>query len=201
MSYVSTKKAIKYYGVTSQTLRNWTAEGRIKYKRTSGNHRVYFIPEKDEDKESKTNIIYTRVSSSKQRDDLERQTNFLLEKFPTYEVVKDIGSGLNFKRKGLISILDRAEEGDIGKIVVFSKDRLCRFGFELLEHLFRKYSVELLVLNKEDKSPQEEFSEDILSIIQVFSCRWNGRRRYKNKNEEIQNDTDSGSETNIKIVE
>jgi predicted site-specific integrase-resolvase len=204
MSYVSTRKAQEYYGVTSQTLRNWSDMGKIKYRRTTGGHRVYIINEQNENKESKRKIIYIRVSSHKQKDDLERQKDYMLERFPDYEVIKDIGSGLNFKRKGLISILDESEKGNIGKIVVYSKDRLCRFGFELLEYLFRKYSVELLVLNNKDKSPAEEMSEDILSVVQVFACKWNGKRKYKARilsNEENRNKANSETKEDSETME
>jgi predicted site-specific integrase-resolvase len=131
-------------------------------------------------------IIYTRVSSSKQKNDLDRQTAFLQNKYPNHIVIKDIGSGLNYKRKGLLKLLELSFKGLVGEVVVYSKDRLCRFGFELVEWLLLQNDSKILVLEQIDKSPEQEFSEDILSILQVFACRWNGKRKYTDKNKEIQ---------------
>jgi predicted site-specific integrase-resolvase len=139
------------------------------------------------------------VSSSKQREDLDRQEAFLRDKYPTHTVIKDIGSGLNYKRKGLLKLLRLSNKKQVGEIVVFSKDRLCRFGFELLQFQFSENDTKLMVYEQIDKSPEVEFTEDILAILQVFACRWNGKRKYRiDKNTEIQIETKQHTEETLK---
>ena len=131
---------------------------------------------------NKRNICYCRVSSSSQKEDLERQVEFFRCKYPNHEIIKDIGSGLNFKRKGFNSILDFAIKGDIGEVVVTHKDRLCRFGFELVLRIIESTNGKILVLDKEETSPEKELVNDILSIITVFSSRLYGFRSNSIKN-------------------
>lgn len=131
----------------------------------------------------KKKICYARVSSAKQKDDLERQKDFFRSKFVDYELVCDIGSGINWRRKGLQTILDQSMQGLVEEVVVAHRDRLCRFGFELVEFILRKNKVRLVVLGNENaKSDTQELAEDIMSIIHVYSCKQMGKRRYKNKN-------------------
>lgn len=187
---VSVKQAGEIFGVSANTIRRWCDDGSLKSQRTPSNQRRVFIPPNGSPKNPespKSNFIYVRVSSSKQRDDMERQLAFLKSKYPDHLVVKDVGSGLNYKRKGLLRLLAQSNRGEVGEIVVFSKDRLCRFGFELLEWSFLQNDTKLVVQNKTDKTPEEEFTEDILAILQVFACRWNGKRKYRiDKNKEVQ---------------
>jgi predicted site-specific integrase-resolvase len=168
----------KLLGVTNECLRIWGAEGKIKFTTTEGGHRryIYKVVEKDE----RMSIIYARVSSSKQQNDLQRQVNYLKEQFPNYEVITDIGSGLNFKRKGLLRVLECLFSGNIKEVVVAHKDRLCRFGYEIFEFMFQKHGVVLRVLENEGiKSPINEFAEDVLSIVTVFTARYYGSRKNK----------------------
>lgn len=115
---------------------------------------------------------------------------------PTCKVVKDIGSGLNYKRKGLRKLLELSNQGKVSKIIVFSKDRLCRFGFDLLEYVFENNGTEVVVFESDKKTKEEEFCEDILSILQVFSCRWNGRRKYRI---DIKDDKNKKDKVNIEF--
>ena len=133
-------------------------------------------------KNNKRNICYCRVSTSSQKEDLERQIEYFRCKYPDYEIIKDIGSGLNFKRKGFNTILDTAFKGDIGEVVVTHKDRLCRFGFELVLRIIESTNGKILVLDKEETSPEKELVNDILSIITVFSSRLYGFRSNSIKN-------------------
>jgi len=121
------------------------------------------------------------VSSYKQKDDLQRQVDYMISQFPEAEVIKDIGSGINFKRKGLKTILESAINGDKLKIVVAHKDRLCRFGFDLIEWLIQRNAGEIMVLSKSELSPESELTQDLLTILHVFSCRMHGLRSYKDK--------------------
>ena len=186
--WTSNKHACKFFGVSSNTLRRWTLQNKIIFKRTPSNQHIYFIPSKinqfnkqfqNNQVNIKQNVIYCRVSSFKQKDDLERQCSFLASKFPDHKLVKDIGSGLNYKRRGLLKILEMSNKQQLGQVVVSSKDRLVRFGFELVEWQLLQNNTEILVLDKTSKTQQEEFVEDILAILQVFACRWNGKRKYK----------------------
>lgn len=181
--YISTKKARKILGVTAQTLRNWDASGKIRTAKSPSGLRLFNLEDiqsitgSDTTVFLKEKICYCRVSSRKQVDDLERQKAFFRERYPNHKLVTDIGSGLNWKRKGLQTILDRAMSKDIDEVVVAHRDRLCRF--ELVESILEKRGVKLVVLNSEDdKSGYTEITNDILSIIHVYSCKEMGRRRY-----------------------
>lgn len=199
--YLWATEAAKHFGVHPVTLRRWAKDNRIDYKKTQGGQRVYNICTEPEKCEQKDKIIYARVSSHKQKDDLERQIEYLKTSQPSYKVVKDIGSGINFKRKGLLSLLEKADRGQLEEVVVTSKDRMCRFGFELIEWFFNKNNVKLTVLDKQDKSPEQEFTEDILAILQVFACRWNGKRRYNLKDKKNKITVDINTEESISEME
>lgn len=135
---------------------------------------------------SKKKYIYARVSSNHQKQDLERQVNELTQAYPDHEVITDIGSGINFKRKGLETILEHVLKEMVQEVVVAYKDRLCRFGYDLIDFIFRKTNTTLLVHSKRDdiqefKDDQKELAEDLLAITTVFVARNNGRRSAINK--------------------
>jgi len=130
------------------------------------------------------------VSSNKQRDDLERQSKYLRDKYPTYTIISDIGSGINYNREGLKKILELSMSNKLSEVVVAHKDRLARFGFELIEYIFKFNGTKLTIDNQNNEKPKsdsEELSDDLLSIIHVFSCRQMGKRRYNNKNKKDKN--------------
>ena len=131
-------------------------------------------------------VCYCRVSSAKQRDDLQRQVEFMRERYPDAQIVTDVGGGLNFRRKGLVALLERLHRGDKLRIVVAHRDRLARFGFDLIQWLAEQNGGEIVVLGNTDHSPEQELTEDILAILQTFSCRLHGLGRYRNA---IQADT------------
>ena len=200
MEYVSRKKALQYFGVSPNTLKSWADTGKIDFRVSKGGKRYYNIGDREQTSTGKK-IIYARVSSSKQRDDLERQVNYLLEKYPGYEVIKDIGSGINFKRKGLLTILQEGKRGNIQEVVIASRDRLCRFAFELFEWIFGEYNIKLTIHFNEDQSPEQELSDDLMSIVQVFCCKRNGKRRYSDKNKKDKIETDSSTEKDSSEME
>jgi len=172
----------KYFGVTQQTLTQWEKEGKIKATRTPGGHRRYiYVNIKSSTKdESKEKYIYARVSSHKQTTDLQRQVDALQKTYPDYEVIQDIGSGINFKRRGLVSLLDKVLGGQVSHIVVAHRDRLTRFGFDMFLYLFQRFNVTLQVMSDDDiKEPATELAKDLLSIITVFTARYHGSRSYK----------------------
>lgn len=198
---VPLRKAMRITGLSANTLRKYADNGTIRASRIGNGQRLFdtssFHQGWKEREEGKPIVCYCRVSSGKQRDDLARQVVFMRERFPEAEIIKDIGSGLNFKRKGLDSILRRLMQGDKFTLIVAHRDRLCRFGFDLIESMFDKNGGEIMVLDKSELSPQRELVEDLLSIIHVFSCRLHGLRRYESKIKEDKNLSDEGTENPI----
>jgi putative resolvase len=184
--YVPAAEINKVFQVHSATLRGSTESGKLDHRRMPGGKRMYnyqqFVKLIGAQCDTPTNkracIIYARVSSPHQKADLERQTEDLQQAYPDHEVVKDVASGLNWKRPGLLSILERASKGAIEQIVVAYRDRLCRFGLELLEWIFRKFEVRLLVHNKMETTPDptSELAEDLLAIANYFVAKNNGKR-------------------------
>ena len=186
MRYVPSREASRILGVHPQTLRVWAREGRINYIRTEGNQRRYDVDSYIGNAKPTVTVCYCRVSSKKRSAALKRQVAFMRERYPDAEVVTDVASGLNFKRRGLLSILERLHQGDKLRVVVAYRDRLARFGTELIETLLERNGGELVVLNQRDLSPEEELTTDLLAILTVFGARVNGLRRYR---EEIKEDT------------
>jgi len=180
--YLNPKDAAKLFNVTTRTLFSWEASGKIKCIRTNGGHRRYVLSsfpnttKNTTENSERRKICYCRVSTRSQTNDLERQVKFFEQEFSGYEIIKDIGSGLNFKRKGLQTVLDAAEKGNLQEVVVTHKDRLCRFGFELIERIIQKHNGKIMVLDQEKTSPEEELVKDLISIITVFSSRLYGLR-------------------------
>ena len=180
MPYVKPKIAREALGITDDTLRAWARDGRIKCIYGRGRNRLYDIESATNTHEEteKENFIYCRVSSNKQKEDLERQVEYLKNKYPNHTVCKEIASGLNFKRKGLQKILDKVISGGVGEIVVAHRDRLCRIAWEHFSWLFKRTGVNIVVDSEDETTiPETELAEDLLSIIHVFSCRHYGQRR------------------------
>ena len=180
MDYVKPKDASKYYNVSENTLRSWSSQGKIKYITTQGGHRRYRINNTPK-QPNQIKIIYSRVSSKKQKEDLQRQTKYLQTKYPEHQSITDIGSGINFNRKGLRQILEGVFKGNITEVVVAHKDRFTRFGYDLFEWIFEQHQAVLICDNEENKEPENELTEDLMSIITVFTARYYGRRKYKKR--------------------
>jgi putative resolvase len=187
--YVKPREAADYFGVCLHTLRRWEQKGWIKAIRTpSGRARRYDLDSYIKTpKKAKRVVLYARVSSRGQKPDLERQIARLVNLYPGAEVVGEIGGGLNFQRPKFLALLERVGAGDVGTIVVAHRDRLCRFGFDLVAWYCRQHGCEVVVLDDEDFSPQQELVEDILAILHCFSSRLYGLRKYRTA---IQKDTD-----------
>ena len=192
MKYYSAKTVTQILGVTAQTLRNWDKEGKLKPSYVKSNGYRYYSEESilaytQERKIKKIlNVIgYARVSSEKQSDDLERQVNNLKEyissKYENYEIISDIGSGINYNKPGLLKLIEKINRKEVDLIVVLYKDRLLRFGFELVEHFASLNNVKIEVWDKVDKTQDEELVEDLVQIITVFSCKIQGKRKNKTK--------------------
>jgi putative resolvase len=184
VNYVPPRVAATRLGVSTKTLERWLAEGKIEGIFTQGGQRRYnldsIIPVRSGNPaDQRTTLLYARVSSRSQKSDLEQQVKFLKSRYPDAEIITDIGSGLNFKRKGLQALLDRVLTNNCKLVVVAHKDRLCRFGFDLIAWLCNRQQTEILVLDQKNLSPEREIVEDILAIVHVFSCRLYGFRKYK----------------------
>lgn len=176
-SYVTLKVAKQLTGLCGNTLRKYADEGKIPHYRLPNGDRRFDVSDFCNSKSSI--VCYARVSSPKQRDHLRNQAEYLAERYPQAEIVQEVGSGLNFKRKGLRSILERAVRGERITLVVSYRDRLARFGFELVEFILGLSKGEVVVLNQIDTSPQAELVADLMAVITVFSARLHGLRQYK----------------------
>jgi len=189
---VSIKEAAKFLGVCPQTLRRWEREGYLlPDERTPGGRRRYDLarlrPEQFRAPETALRTIaYARVSSHDQKDDLERQKQVLelycARQGWTFEVIADLGSGVNYNKKGLKRLLDAIIDGQVGRLVITHKDRLLRFGVELVFAICEAKNVEVVILNQgEDTSFEEDLAKDMLEIITVFSAQLDGSRSRKNQ--------------------
>ena len=178
---ITPKELSRIYGVTPQTLTLWEAAGKLRSVRTDGGHRRYVYPQNLQQQQGeKKKYIYARVSSRKQQQDLQRQVAMLQEAYPDFHVIQDIGSGIGFKRRGFITLLDNVLAGNVSHVVVAHRDRLARFGFDLLQHVFDRCQVSLTILSDDDvKEPATELANDLLSIVTVFAARYHGARKYQ----------------------
>ena len=198
MKYYSSKTVTQMLGVTAQTLRNWDREGKLKPAYIKSNGYRYYSEESilayTQERKTKKNlnvIGYARVSSKKQLDDLERQVDnikeYISSKYESFDIITDVGSGINYNKPGLLKLIEKINKKEVDLIVVLYKDRLLRFGFELVEHFAKLNNVSIEVLeSKMDKTQDQELVEDLVQIITVFSCKIQGKR--KSKTREIMNE-------------
>ena len=199
-------------GVSVKTLQRWDREEILKAKRTPTDRRYYTYDQYLEFKginnvsNNKKTVIYTRVSTNGQKDNLKNQVKFLLNFTSSKgiivdETIEDIGSGLNYNRKKWNKLIEQCMENKIDSIIVAHKDRFIRFGYDWFERFLGKFNVKIIVVTTELRSPQEELVQDIISILHVFSCRSYGLKKYKMKiegDEEIAKSLQSGNKTNSK---
>ena len=184
--YYSINKFSKILGVSAQTLRNGDKKGKLHPHHTSSNgYRYYSHEQLNQVMNVKPNldrsvIGYCRVSSNKQKDDLERQIEnmklYLTAQGKPFEIISDIGSGINYKKKGLKELMKRISQNKVDKVVVFYKDRLLRFGFELVEYIASLYDCDIEIIDHTEKTEQQELVEDLVQIITVFSCKLQDKR-------------------------
>ena len=183
----------KLIGKTTQTLRNWDKENVLKphhiansgYRYYSQEQLNHFLGLKPEIQLNKKTIGYCRVSSHKQKDDLERQIEnvktYMFAKGYSFEIITDIGSGINYNKKGLNQLIDMITNSEVDKIVVLYKDRLIRFGYELIENLCNKYGTTIEIIDNTERTGEQELVEDMIQIVTVFSARLQGKRSHKAK--------------------
>jgi len=190
-TWIAIGQVAKEFGVTTQTIRNWTKLGKLSSIRTLGGHRRYSKEEIDEKlgrkQEAKQTICYSRVSSSDQKEDLKRQSEELLDYcersgIEEIELIEEVGSGLNYDKRGLKKLIDRILLGEVERVVLSYRDRLVRFGIEIIERICKVKEVSLVILNKEkEKNFEEELTEDVLSILTVFCAKIYGKRSHERR--------------------
>lgn len=186
------KEFASMLGVSVLTLQRWDNEGKLIAYRNPKGRRYYketqyreYMGFQHENKVGKT-IIYARVTNQGQKNDLVNQIEFLrifanAKGVIVDEVLTDIGSGLNYKRKKWNEIIDLALKREIKTIIISHKDRFVRFGYDWFESFLQKCGVEIVIVNNESLSPKEELIQDLISIIHVFSGRIYGLQKYKKK--------------------
>ena len=189
--YYSIHEFSKILGVSAQTLRNWDNNGKLHPHHTTASGYRYYSEEQLNEvlhikpKNNRITIGYCRVSGSKQKDDLERQIEnvrtYLLAKGEPFEIISDIGSGINYKKKGLQELIKRISENQVEKVVILYKDRLLRCGFELVEYLAMLHHCEIEIIDNTERTEQQELLEDLVQMITVFSCKLQGKQANKAK--------------------
>lgn len=193
-----------------KTLQRWDRDGILKANRTPTDRRYYTYDQYLQFKGIQTEndirdtVIYARVSTRNQKDDLQNQVEFLKQfcnakGIIVNQCVEDFGSGLNYNRKKWNRLLDEVMANKIKTIVISNKDRFIRFGYDWFEKFCEKFNTKIIIVNNETLSPNEELVQDIISILHVFSCRLYGFRKYKNQikeNEEIAKELQNGNKPN-----
>lgn len=194
-------------GVSVKTLQRWDRDGILKANRTPTDRRYYTYDQYLQFKgintveDNREIVIYARVSTRNQKDDLKNQVEFLKtfcnsKGMIVSQCIEDFGSGLNYNRKKWNQLLNEVMENKIKTIVISNKDRFIRFGYEWFEKFCEKFHTSIIVVNNETLSPNEELVQDIISILHVFSCRLYGLRKYKKQikeDEEIAKELQNGN--------
>ena len=191
---LSIGKFAKSLGVSIQTLRNWDKEGKLKPTYVTENGYRYYSEDllnkfrniKNVNKIKKKNILYARVSTKNQKDELNRQIDNLKQyaysKGYSFEIITDIGSGINYKKEGLLKMINLVECGEVDRIIILYKDRLIRFGYDLIEYICKLNDTKIEIVDNSTISKEQELTEDLIQIITVFSNKLYGARSKKTIN-------------------
>ena len=191
---LSIGKFAKSLGVSIQTLRNWDKEGKLKPTYVTENGYRYYSEDllnkfrniKNVNKIKKKNILYARVSTKNQKDDLDRQVDNLKQyaysKGYSFEIITDIGSGINYKKEGLLKMINLVECGEVDRIIILYKDRLIRFGYDLIEYICKLNDTKIEIVDNSTISKEQELTEDLIQIITIFANRLYGARSKKTIN-------------------
>jgi excisionase family DNA binding protein len=191
---ISIGEAAEVLGVSVKTVRRWSDAGKLRFERSPSGHRRYNLQDVKRSKpkslaeiDGRVTINYARVSSHDQKADLNRQVK-MLESFSAakgwdFETIQDLGSGLNYRKKGLQQLLKRILRGDVGRLVLTHKDRLLRFGAELVFAMCEEFETEVVIVNKSeaDQTFEQELVTDMIELVTVMSARMYGARSHKNK--------------------
>lgn len=207
MELISIGKFAKKVGVTVTTLRRMHESGElIPAHITRGGTRYYstdqlkqFLP--DEPEKEKPVIGYCRVSTLSQKDELETQVSnvkaYMYARGYRFEIIQDTGSGINYKKKGLQSLIQKVNNQEVSKIVILDKDRLIGFGFELIEYLCELNHVEIEIIDNSGQSKEQELTDDLIKTITVFANRLYGQHSGKTRKliEEVKKNADGKKDT------
>lgn len=178
--YLTPQQVHKKYGYHPKSLAEWADAGKITCIKSPGGHRRYSVVEIEGLRcQKRTTVLYARVSTPSQKEDLRTQIEYLGSRYPGCECINDIGSGLNFKRKKFLRLMERVALREVEAVVVAHKDRLCRFGFDFIEWFCNLNGCAVVVLNHTYHSPQQEFLEDFMAIMHCFSAKLYFLRKYE----------------------
>ena len=179
---LSTSQAAEAIGVSTKTIRRWDKSNKLQSIRLASGHRRFAIQQINEFATKQSNefkhIIYCRVSSRKQKHDLQRQIAYMQSKYPEHEIISEIASGIHYDRQGIRQILEYIKNKQLKSLIVAHKDRLTRFSFDIWQHLAEIYGFKLVVENNENESPETEIVKDIIAIVTSFAARIHGLRKY-----------------------
>lgn len=181
--YVKAAVATEYYNFSHSQIRKLAREGKIPVKQTPGGQYLYLIQEDLVEKPKKKNFIYCRISSKKYFDKLQDQISFLKEKYPEYEVIQDIGSGMNYDRDGFKIIIEHLLNRNINHVVVTSKDRFTRFGFDFFEWMFEKMNANLTSENEEND--KNEKIDQMMETLTFITAEYYGKEKLKKRLKKI----------------
>lgn len=202
MKILKPKQVANILSVSVKTLQNWDYDKKLVAFRNPNNRRYYTQEQIDSFlglvslNDTRKTIGYCRVSSNKQKNDLERQVNnvklYMTAKGYNFEIIQDIGSGINYNKKGLNDLIHQIVNNKVERIIIAYKDRLLRFGFELIENICKIYNVKIEIIDNTEKTEEQELVEDLIQIITVFSCKLHGKRANKLKKiaQEVGSDDD-----------
>lgn len=188
-------KAAEYLGVSVKTLQRWDADGRLKAERTATGRRVYTkasldaVLKRPMTTTSRVPAAYCRVSSAAQRPDLKNQRRAVAQfcgarGLANVEFIEEVGGGMNLERPKFVALMDRIEAREVSHLVIAHKDRLVRFGFPWFDRFCAEHGTEMLVLNRDDLSPEQEMAQDLLTIVDCLSARLDGLRNYRKRLDE-----------------
>jgi predicted site-specific integrase-resolvase len=177
-------------GKATKTLQKWDREGRLKAHRSPQSNRRFYTHDQYLEymglkaKEAGKTLVYTRVSTAAQKPDLAKQMAALCaycesRQIKVDEWMQDIGSGLNYKRKQFNRLMEQVELGQVRRVIIAHRDRLVRFGFDYFEAFCQRHNTELVVVNGDSLSPEQELVQDLMAITTLFSARLHGLRSYK----------------------
>ena len=231
---MSSRRAIKYLGIDATTLRRWRSSGLIGAFKSSTKPNAGYLydvgrflserrgngdgGERDVDQlisppiAPLVGIIYARVSSAKQKPDLERQKQLLRSKYPSYELYSDVASGINFRRPGLSALLERVIRGGVSEVVAASRDRICRFAYDLVDTVLRLHGTSITIVVLDDapsgldssvpreRSFEQELAEDLLAINTVYIARMQGRRAASYRAERKRRESDRAGNEEAKTA-